>query len=657
MKERLNPFFYVSNSQLLAYEKAWVDYVKKGKPPIENIISSEIFRSWERCRENGLDPFERVGQEPLNSRELEVRRKRSGEVLEVAQRYMQTIYDVVNDTDIAVFFIDTDGYILRIMRSHALDTLSEITHTGLGYNMSEHISGTNAIALAMKNKKATQTSGAQFYMQRFQAWTLSASPIMSANEEVLGVIAIGGNYETVHKHTLGMVIAATSAVKNEIRIQSINNLLKANIQQRKELMGMVTDGVLYAVNDTIMQVNQEMCRLLGCREEDCIGRNLSDAVSTVPEVRKLLSEEKGYTNSEVVLKGRKKVTKCLYKARIMTEKNSVSQLLRFTRVDEIKSLANKITNVADKTFQDIIAVSGIMCEKIEMAKRAAMYGSRILIEGESGTGKEIMAQAIHNESDRRHNSFVAIDCGTIPRELFESEMFGYVEGAFTGAKKGGKPGLFELASGGTIFLDEIGNMPLEMQAKLLRVLQEGTFTKVGGTKRIPTDVRVIAATNTDLRDAVGQGRFREDLYYRLNVVNIEIPPLRNRREDIPALVEAFIRKSEKKLFKGNSISVAPSAMRMLTSYDWPGNIRQLQNVVERLLIFADHSKITEKDIPYEITKQCDTCADKAESKKLEDIIADHIKTVLAEENGNVSKAAEVLGVTRATIYKRLKGQA
>ena len=162
-------------------------------------------------------------------------------------------------------------------------------------------------------------------------------------------------------------------------------------------------------------------------------------------------------------------------------------------------------------------------------------------------------------------------------------------------------------------MDEIGNMPLEMQAKLLRVLQEGTFTKVGGTKRIPTDVRVIAATNTDLRDAVGQGRFREDLYYRLNVVNIEIPPLRN--------------------------------------------IRQLQNVVERLLIFADHNKITEKDIPYEITKQCDTCADKAESKKLEDIIVEHIKTVLAEENGNVSKAAEVLGVTRATIYKRLKGQA
>lgn len=655
MKERLNPFFYASNPQLLAYERAWVDYVNSGTPPLENIISAEIFTSWEECRERGLDPLDKTEQEPLNSRELETRRNNNSRVLKVAEKYMCIIYDVVNDTDITVDFIDPDGYILKSMRSHSLDALVEITHTGLGYNVSEEKAGTNAVALAVKSRKATQTSGAQFYMQKYHAWTSSASPILDPEGNVLGVIAISGNYETVHKHTLGMVIAATSAVENEIRISDMNNLLKDNIQQRRALMSMVTDGVVYAVNGIVMQINQEMCRILGYKEEDLIGQKLSDVINTTPEVEKLFEgEEKGYANRELVLKGRKNAVKCLYRARKMTEGNDISQLLLLTRVDEIKILANKITNLADKTFDDIVSISSIMKEKTDMAKRAAGYDSSVLIEGESGTGKEVMAQAIHNESERSQNAFVAIDCGTIPKELFESEMFGYVGGAFTGAKKEGKIGLFELADRGTVFLDEIGNMPLEMQAKLLRVIQEGTITKVGGTEKIEIDVRVIAATNTDLRTAMREGRFREDLYYRLNVINIEIPPLRDRREDIPALINSFVTRNEKNSFKWQGISIAPKAMRILTEYSWPGNIRELQNVVERLLIFTNSNSITEDDIPYEIkAKSMEYIADK-QGRSLDDAVVSHIKRVLAEENGNISKAAEVLGVTRATIYKKLK---
>lgn len=655
MKERLNPFFYASNPQLLAYEKAWVDYVNSGTPPLENIISSEIFNSWEECRERGLDPLDKTEQEPLNSRELEIRRNNNNRVLNVAEKYMYIIYDVVNDTDISVDFIDPDGYILKSMRSHALDALVEITHTGLGYNVSEEKAGTNAVALAIKNRKATQTSGAQFYMQKYHAWTSSASPILDSEDNVLGIIAISGNYETVHKHTLGMVIAATSAVENEIQISDMNNLLKDNIQQRRALMSMVTDGVVYAVNGIVMQINQEMCRILGYKEEDLIGQKLSDVINTTPEVEKLFEgEEKGYANRELVLKGRKNAVKCLYRARKMTEGNDISQLLLLTRVDEIKILANKITNLADKTFDDIVSISSIMKEKVDMAKRAAGYDSSVLIEGESGTGKEVMAQAIHNESERSQNAFVAIDCGTIPKELFESEMFGYVGGAFTGANKEGKIGLFELADRGTVFLDEIGNMPLEMQAKLLRVIQEGTITKVGGTEKIEIDVRVIAATNTDLRTAMKEGRFREDLYYRLNVINIEIPPLRDRREDIPALIDSFVKRNAKNAFKWQGISITPKAVRILTEYSWPGNIRELQNVVERLLIFTNSNSITEDDIPYEIKARSMEYIANKQGRSLDDAVVSHIKRVLAEENGNISRAAEVLGVTRATIYKKLK---
>lgn len=655
MKERLNPFFYASNSQLLAYEKAWVDYVRSGNPPLENVISAEVFESWERCRENGLDPLDRTEQEPLNGRELERRRKAGREVLKVAEKYMQTIYDVINDTDISVDFIDPDGYMLKSMRSHSLDTLAELTHIGSGYNMSEDKAGTNAVALAIKNKKATQTSGAQFYMQKYHAWTVSAAPVLDIEGNVLGVISIGGNYETVHKHTLGMVIAATNAVENEIRIRRINDLLKANIQQRTELMSIVTDGVVYAVNGIVMQVNQEMCRTLGYAEEELIGKKLTEVLNTTPDVSVLFEgEENGYANREMVLKGRNGAVKCLYRTRKMTEGDNISQLLLFTKIEELKILANKITNVAEKTFDDIISVSTIMREQISMAKKAAQYGSRVLIEGESGTGKEIMAQAIHNESGRSHNAFIAIDCGTIPKELFESEMFGYVEGAFTGANKNGKVGLFELADKGTVFLDEIGNMPLEMQAKLLRVIQEGTITKVGGTDKIEIDVRVIAATNTDLKTAVENGKFREDLYYRLNVINIKIPPLRDRREDIPPLINSFIERSEKNSLSRKKVSVTPEAMHILTEYSWPGNIRQLQNVVERLLIFTNTNMISGKDIPYELREADAHLTEPGRGRRLEDVIVSHIKRVLAEENGNISKAAEILGVTRATVYKKLK---
>ena len=656
MKERLNPFFYASNPQLLAYEKAWVDYIKNENPPLENIISSEIFASWERCRLKGLDPLDKTEQEPLNSRELEKRRAESKDVLAVTEKYMRTIYDVANDTDITVDFIDPDGYILKSMRSHALDTLAEITHMGLGYNVSEEIAGTSAVALAIKNKEALQTSGAQFYMRKYHAWTSSAAPILGEGDDVLGVISIGGNYETVHKHTLGMVIAAKNAVENEIRIRNINNLLEKNIQQRTELMSIVTDGVVYAVNGIIMQVNQELCRILGFEEDYLIGKRLTEAIKTIPKVDELFkSDGNEYTGKEILLEGRNSNVKCLYRARKIFDGDSVSQLLLVTRVEEIKILANQISNVAEKTFDDIIYVSSIMDDAVDVAKKAAKYGSRVLLQGESGTGKEILAQAIHNGSTRCHNAFVPIDCGAIPKELFESEMFGYVGGAFTGAKKEGKIGLFELADKGTVFLDEIGNMPLEMQAKLLRVIQEGTLTKVGGTKKKEIDVRVIAATNTDLSLAVKDGRFREDLYYRLNVINIEIPPLRERKEDIPLLIKAFMKKSEKRMFNGNEISVAPEAMHILTEYSWPGNIRQLQNVVERLLILSSGSQITVEDIPLEIKAAGSEIrvTEQGRRKKLDDVIESHIKMVLAEENGNVSKAAEILGITRATIYKKL----
>lgn len=221
-----------------------------------------------------------------------------------------------------------------------------------------------------------------------------------------------------------------------------------------------------------------------------------------------------------------------------------------------------------------------------MAKLAASSVSTVLLNGESGTGKELFAQAIHNASSRRRGPFIAINCGALPRDLIESELFGYDEGAFTGARKGGQLGKFEFANGGTIFLDEIGDMPLETQVKLLRVLQERQITRLGGHKAIPVDIRVIAATNRNLEQLVEQGNFRSDLFYRLNVMSITIPPLRERAEDTVLLTQNMLRKISKKLNK-KIVRISTGFFQSIRNYSWPGNVRQLENVLERCINLVD----------------------------------------------------------------------
>lgn len=242
-------------------------------------------------------------------------------------------------------------------------------------------------------------------------------------------------------------------------------------------------------------------------------------------------------------------------------------------------------HVAAYTFEDFVGTSPAARKVVDLARAAARTESTVLITGESGTGKELLAQAIHNMSRRRAGPFVKVNCAAIPETLLESEFFGHEKGAFTGASER-KPGLFELANRGTIFLDEVGDLQLSLQAKLLRVVQDQEFHRVGGTSFVRVDVRIIAATNQNLPEAVQQGRFRADLYYRLNVVNIHVPPLRERRADIPDLVRAILARLGRRL--GHKVEeVAPEAMEMLTRYDWPGNVRELENILERAVVMMD----------------------------------------------------------------------
>lgn len=325
------------------------------------------------------------------------------------------------------------------------------------------------------------------------------------------------------------------------------------------------------------------------------------------------------------------------------------------KAHEKKLLAEKVNRQHELQLRagivNLVGESPSMQQVKELIGKVAPTDSTVLIEGESGTGKEIVANAIHRNSERSDNTFVIINCGAVPDSLLESELFGHEKGAFTGAIKR-KSGLFEIADSGTLFIDEVSEMSPGMQVKLLRVLETGRFRRVGGIKEIEVDVRVVCATNRRLSDEIKAGRFREDLFYRLNVVNISLPPLRDRKEDIPLLVEHFIRSSTRP--DARKMRVTGEALEAFYSYDWPGNVRELSNLVERAGILAGDSLITLREIPFLDRDGAGGPHESAASLSLNEIEERHIRLVLESSAGNKTKAARTLGISRPKLYRKME---
>jgi len=334
---------------------------------------------------------------------------------------------------------------------------------------------------------------------------------------------------------------------------------------------------------------------------------------------------------------------CPERAELLVKKLAEHQEL----VEENLSLRQRLED--RYRFENIIAKSSKMQRVIEVIKVVAKSNATILITGESGTGKELVARAIHSQSNLRNKSFVAVSCAALPESLLESELFGHEKGSFTGAYAQ-KKGKFEFANGGTLFLDEVGEMSANIQVHLLRVLEEKEFTRVGGNEPIRVDVRVLSATNKDLRKAIEKQEFREDLYYRLNVVNIELPPLRERKEDVPLLAEHFLNKFAMENQK-EITGFSPEAMELVLDYDWPGNVRELENAIERAVILAKDSIIIIADLPKE---NLSVAYSTTPRKNLKEVEKGHILDILRETGENYSEAARILGISRMTLYNKAK---
>ena len=392
-------------------------------------------------------------------------------------------------------------------------------------------------------------------------------------------------------------------------------------------------------------------------------------------LRRIFQEKLSFRDEEINLTTAQGALQFLASVTPMLDENGEVEkgLLILRPIKEIHRLINRFSGAqASFQFTDIITNDARMLETIERAKLAAQSSSNIMIEGESGTGKELFAQSIHNFSSRHKAPFIAVNCGAIPRELIGSELFGYVEGAFTGAKKGGKPGKFELASGGTLFLDEIADMPFEQQATLLRVLQEKKVGRIGGNQMFPIDVRVICATNKDLKNEMKKGNFRQDLYYRLNVISLIISPLRERSTDVILLFNHFLKKTSRQISKDIE-GVSPGILNYLIAYSWPGNIRELQNVVERMFNTTTGDYLGTDQLPEEIRNPLTSHAVTVKNEQPSQVTGISIREyrdmnkqkdaavekdllieLLKKNNGNIMRTAKELGLSRPTLYKKMQ---
>lgn len=432
--------------------------------------------------------------------------------------------------------------------------------------------------------------------------------------------------------------------------------------------------IMVAPDDHILFMNQSYCDFLGITQEYAIGRHVCEVIenSRMPLIMKTQKVE--YADRHQYTNGKAKGKEIIVH-RIPIVENGVTlgsfAILAFTSIADLTALAEKNKKIdaeldyykskilelqsSKYSLDNIIGNSKAICDLKDEIVKVASVKQTVLITGESGVGKELIAHSIHNCSDRHERMFVRVNCAAIPENLFESEFFGYVGGSFSGASKTGKIGKFELANNGTLFLDEIGEMPLFMQSKLLRTLQEKEITRVGGNETIPIDVRIVAATNRDLEKMVKEGKFREDLYYRINILNIKAPSLREHPEDIPELVDSILEELRQE--NGVSKSVSKEVYLVFKQYGWPGNVRELNNILSKMYFMSNGNEIISKDIPRHIRYGDHISSLSANEDGLDSAVQEMEKQMvlqtLRRTDGNLTKTAFELKISRPRLYRIL----
>ncbi|ADK15543.1 MULTISPECIES: sigma-54-dependent Fis family transcriptional regulator [Clostridium] len=615
-----------------------------------------VSRSLNRCIKYHMEKGIPKPKRNLNRKELNNLIKENSYIIEIARPFMEILYDFLNGSGFSLYLTDKNGIVLTIIGDK--DILIEQAKAGIveGADMSEKSAGTNAIGTALFENLSVQVSGKEHFINIFQICTCSASVIHNEQGNIIGCLNLTGKRQLAHPHTLGLVVAAVKSIENHLKLNKSQNELFKAYQYLNKIMNSIDFGILAVDNNGIIKaINNSACNMLCIDQKDIIDKNAYKVLYNWQYILNELKSGNSYEDKEILYSDkRRRFNLNVYPIR--DKSNTVTgMVVTFKDIQNVYNLVNKYTSgSATYTFDDIIGSSEKMINLKKQLKSISNSPSTVLIQGESGTGKELIAQSIHNDSSRKNNSFIAINCGAIPKNLIESELFGYEDGSFTGAKHGGRAGKFELANGGTLFLDEIGEMPLDMQVNLLRVLQENCITRIGGNRCVKIDIRIIAATNKNLREEIHKGTFREDLYYRLNVIPIYVPPLRERDMDIKILINYFLKIKAFKLKKPIPI-VRPDIYQKLLNYNWPGNVRELENCIENIVNMNGNTSFNfENSISVNTQTSPCTTKFKYDMYSLKELEKEAITNCMSNCNGNIAKASKILGINRSTLYTKIK---
>jgi transcriptional regulator of acetoin/glycerol metabolism len=634
-----NDVFNIRKKQYKKWEHFFFDEMGLQSAELSE-VRDVIIQSWNRCKEyEDLNPMiqgsvKNIPDEKLN----EIREK--NEVFHLAQPVLKQVEQSLSYTNHAIMFCDSDGIILECYGDPAiLRQIGSSTNAVKGAQWSERWAGTNAIGTSIFLKQPVQIFSSEHFAHGCHEWVCSSAPILEPlTNELLGVINLSTRADSFHP---------LSMMKTIEIVNQIERILFHNYYRAREMMLTVYTEAISKWKNQIVILCDSKGKILRSNMDspaDEITSLMSHTVATNQSSSKREWEE------EVILYGNQ------YQARyrkIFWYNRFIGLIAILEKKNRINHSTTSHNHYAKYSLQSLVGKSEAFKNIIHLAQVAASCDSNVLITGESGTGKELIANAIHQASSRSEYPFIALNCAAIPKDLLPSELFGYVAGAFTGANPKGSIGKFELANKGTLFLDEIGDMPLESQVQLLRVIQEQEIIRIGDKTRIPIDVRVIAATNKNLAEEVQMGKFRKDLYYRLNVIHIELPSLRQRSEDIPLLAEHFVQKLALKKHRG-PYHITDEAMRILKNYSWPGNIRELENVIEYAVNFSANGIITPENLPKYIHPQQTLPKVTTKINPVDQAELEWILSALKRSQMNVSRAAQELNMSRSTIYRKLK---
>jgi len=643
---------------------AWKTFIETGK--IEgDVVPSYIAESWKRSKEKKIDPYHFPSTAYLDPQEYEKKKSEHQYLISIAKPFMENIYRSLEQSRYVVVLYNPEGYhLLRIGQRADFERSQQFTiREGLCFE--EEKVGTCGFSLVKWLRRPIQIIGCEHYSALLHFVVGSYAPINDPIRGVLmGVIGISGARTIPNPHTSAIAVAASTAIENYIKLDHSGKVLSIYGKALQTTMDSLADGiVLIDSGGRIYEINASAREIFGLSKEGVKGKHISD-VYPFTDLESLIMNILKYQDRE----GQEmdiQIQNQIYLAKIQFARGGKDDvqgvIVQLKNLKKLSRIVHHLTgDHAQFTFDTMIGSSPKSLEIKSLAKLAAQSGANIIIEGESGTGKEVLAQVIHNASPRAREPFVVVNCSAIPSELLESTLFGHEKGAFTGATHT-HLGKFELADRGTIFLDEIADMPLNMQAKLLRVLAENKIERVGARESINIDIRVIAATNRDLAKEIKENRFREDLFYRLNVFRIKLPPLRERKQEIYELVPVFVQQISSLLNKRVE-KVSDEYYDFLMNYSWPGNIRELRNAVQYSMATLDGPVLLEKHLTgffNQVSQQI-----KKEERlwpintpfpsKLSDLEKIAIQNSLLLAKGNKMKAAKLLGIGRATLHRKLR---